>query len=73
MHEERENGETVTHVSTIEARSASRTKVTRNILIISLVLIVIAFVATVGSGFFETAQTGADDMSADNTARDTPQ
>lgn len=68
MHEEKENGETVTHVSTVEARSGSRTKVTRNILIISLVLIVIAFIATVGGGFFKTSESGADDMSADNTA-----
>lgn len=73
MHEERQNGETVTHVSTTEARSASRTKVTRNILVISLALIVVAFVATVGSGYFQTAQTGADDMSADNTARNSTQ
>ena len=41
MHEEKENGETVTHVSTVEARSGSRTKVTRNILVISLILIVL--------------------------------
>lgn len=73
MHEEIENGEAVTHVSTTEARSASRTKVTRNILIISLILIVVAFAATVGAGYFQTAQTGADDMSADNTARNAVQ
>lgn len=68
MHEEKEDGETVTHLSTTEARSGSRTKVTRNILAISLVLIVIAFSVALAFGFFQTAQSGADDISADNTA-----
>ena len=68
MHEEKEGGETVTHLSTAEARGGSRTKVTRNILAVSLVLIVIAFAAALGFGFFQTAQSGADDVSPDNTA-----
>lgn len=67
MHTERENGEAVTHVSTTEARSGSRTPITRNILFISLFLVVAAFLLALGFGFFETAQTGADAISADNT------
>jgi hypothetical protein len=63
MHEEKQDGETVTHLSTAEARSGSRTKVTRNI------LVVLAFIIALASGFFETAQTGPDDINADNTAR----
>jgi hypothetical protein len=59
----------VTHVSTVEARSGSRTRATRNILAASLVLVVIAFVVALGFGFFQTARTGADEISADNTAR----
>jgi Flp pilus assembly protein TadB len=69
MHEEKQDGETVTHLSTAEARSGSRTKVTRNILVVSLILVVLAFIIALASGFFETAQTGADDINADNTAR----
>ncbi len=69
MHDEKEGGETVTHISTVEARSGSRTKVTRNILVASLILILLAFSAALAFGFFQTAKTGADDISADNTAR----
>jgi hypothetical protein len=69
MHQEKEDGDTVTHLSTTEARSGSRTKVTRNILIISLVLITAAFIAALGFGYFQTAKTGADNITADNTAR----
>lgn len=69
MHEEKENGETVTHLSTVDARSGSRTKVTRNILAASLILIIGAFIVALAFGFFQTAQTGADDINADNTAR----
>jgi flagellar basal body-associated protein FliL len=73
MHEEKQGGETVTHVSTVEARAGSRTKVTRNILAISLVLIIAAFAAALAFGFFQTAQSGADDISAENTARNETQ
>jgi len=69
MHEEKQDGETVTHLSTVEARGGSRTKATRNILVISLILVIAAFIAALGFGYFQTAQTGADDVSADNTAR----
>ena len=69
MYDKRENDKTVTHLSTVEARGGSRTQVTRNILAISLVLVVAAFIAALVFGFFETARTGADDINADNTAR----
>ena len=69
MHEEKQDGEAVTHLTTVEARSGSRTKVTRNILAVSLVLVIIAFVGTLGFGYLQTAKTGADEISADNTAR----
>lgn len=69
MHKETEHGETVTHLSTTEARGGSRTKVTRNILVVSLILIVLAFVAALAGGFFETAQTGADEVNAPNAAQ----
>lgn len=73
MHEEKKGSQTVTHVSTVEARAASRTKVTRNILAVSLVLIIVAFSAALAFGFFQTAQSGADDISPDNTARNETQ
>ncbi len=69
MHEEKERGETVTHISTLEARGGSRTKVTRNILAVSLILILLAFSAALAIGFFQTSKSGADDISADNTAK----
>lgn len=68
MHKENEDGEVVTHMSTIEARSGSPTRMTRNILIASLVLIVLALVIALGFGFFETGQTGADNVNTDNMA-----
>lgn len=69
MHKEQENGEMVTHLSEVEARSGSRTRVTRNILLISLFLVISLFVVALGFGFFETAQTGADGVNAENTAQ----
>ncbi len=68
MHKEKEDGEVVTHMSTTEARSGSPTRMTRNILTVSLVLIVLALVIALGFGFFETGQTGADDVNTDNMA-----
>lgn len=56
------------HLSTVEARSGSRTKVTRNILAISLGLVVILLVVALLFGFLNTNETGADKVSADNTA-----
>lgn len=67
MHKEREDGEVVTHVSETEARSGSRTRVTRNILVISLVLVVALLAITMGFGFFETDQTGADQVNGNMT------
>ncbi|MFC3443943.1 hypothetical protein ACFOKF_22605 [Sphingobium rhizovicinum] len=68
MHKEKEDGEVVTHMSTTEARSGSPTRMTRNILVISLILVAILLFIAVGFGFFETGQTGADNINADNTA-----
>jgi len=67
MHEEKDKGERVTHLSTVEARSGSRTAVTRNILVISLILVVAAFIVALGAGFFETARTGADEVNDGNS------
>ena len=67
MHQEKESGETVTHLSTVEARSGSRTKATRNILAISLILIAAAFIVALAFGFFQTARTGADKIDNENS------
>ncbi|MFZ2996069.1 hypothetical protein [Sphingobium sp.] len=69
MYTEKQDGEPVTHVSEVEAKGGSRTRVTRNILVISLALIVILFIATVGFGFFKTGQTGADDVNNGTAAQ----
>lgn len=66
MHKEEENGEVVTHMSTREARSGSPTRSTRNILLISLTLVVVILAIALAFGFFETGQTGADHINTDN-------
>ena len=68
MHKENEDGEPVTHLSTVEARSGSRSTVTRNILLVSMGLVAIAFVIALASGYFETARTGADEVNDGNGA-----
>lgn len=60
MHKEQEDGKIVTHVSQQEARGGVTPHVTRYVLGISLTLIVIAFAILLATGFFNTAQTGAD-------------
>lgn len=71
MYKEKNDGDVVTHMSGVEARGGSRTRVTRNILVISLFLVIVLLVAALGFGFFNTAQTGADSVTADNTAQTT--
>ncbi len=68
MHKEKEDGAVVTHMSATDARSGSPTRMTRNILVISLVLVAILLAIAVGFGFFETGQTGADHINADDRA-----
>lgn len=71
MHKEREDGDIVTHVSETEARSGSRTRVTRNILVVSLVLVIALLAITMGFGFFEMGQSGADQVNGDNVTQAT--
>lgn len=68
MYKEEEDGKVVTHVSRQEARSGASTHVTRYVLGISLTLIVIAFAILLASGFFNTAETGADKTHPANSA-----
>jgi hypothetical protein len=71
MHKEQEDGEVVTHVSETEARGGSRTRVTRNILVVSLVLVIALLAITMGFGFFETGRSGADQVNGDNVTQAT--
>ncbi|MCE7798124.1 hypothetical protein LWE61_16395 [Sphingobium sufflavum] len=66
MHKE-DNGQE-THLSKTEARGGSRNKVNRTALVGGLVLVLIAFAVILGFGLFQTDRTGADEISADNTA-----
>lgn len=66
MVTDKEGPETVTHLSTTEARGGSPTRMTRNILAISLVLVAVLLALAVGFGFFQTSQTGADDVNNDS-------
>lgn len=67
MHKEQEDGEIVTHVTETEARSGSRTRMTRNILAVSLLLAIAVLAIAMGFGFFETQQTGADQINGNMT------
>ncbi len=69
MYQEKQDGEVVTHVSAVEAKGGSKSRVSRNILVISLLLVIIALIVSVALGFFETDRTGADQVTADNTAQ----
>ncbi|WP_420143477.1 hypothetical protein [Sphingobium sp.] len=69
MEKKQEDGETVTHVSKVEARAGSRTTVTRSILIVSLILVVALLFLVVAGGYFKADQTGADKVNADNSSQ----
>ncbi|MFT3966782.1 MAG: hypothetical protein QM690_12970 [Sphingobium sp.] len=66
MHKEKDGTET--HLGKIEARAGSRNKVNRNALVAGLLLVLVAFAVILGFGFLNTADTGADRLSADNVA-----
>jgi hypothetical protein len=71
MYKESEDGEVVTHVSKVEARAGSKTHANRNILVVSLALVVVLLVIAVAFGFFETDKTGADQVNTDNASQAT--
>ena len=52
MHKEVEDGETVTHISTTEARGGSPARVTRYVLGIGLTLVIIAFAIILITGMW---------------------
>lgn len=64
----KENHGAETHLDKIEARGASRNKTNRNALVAGLMLVLIAFIVIVAFGFLKTKDSGADKISADNTA-----
>ncbi|SHM20318.1 hypothetical protein SAMN05518668_106367 [Sphingobium sp. YR657] len=68
MEKRQEDGETVTHLSKVEARSGSRTTVTRSILVTSLALVIAALLIVVAIGYFRADKTGADEVNSDNRA-----
>lgn len=69
MYKEQQDGDVVTHASSVEAKGGSKSRVSRNILVVSLFLVIVALVASLALGFFETDRTGADQVTADNTAQ----
>lgn len=70
MHKEDSGRET--HLSKTEARGGSRNTVNRTALVGGLVLVLIAFAVILGFGLLQTDRTGADEISADNTAVNEP-
>jgi hypothetical protein len=69
VQKEQGNDGIETHVSTVEARSGSRTPVTRNILVVSLIMVVGLLIVAVGFGYFKTDQTGADGVNGSNSTQ----
>lgn len=68
MYKQDHEGEPEIHVSRDEARSGSSTKVNRNVLGISLPLVIVALALVIAGGFWITSQSGADDVNAANGA-----
>jgi hypothetical protein len=68
MHDELRDGELETHVTHKEARAGSSTKVNRNVLGISLPLVIVALAIATAVGFWITDRSGADDVNANNGA-----
>lgn len=68
MYKEDHEGEPEVHVSREEARAASPTKANRNVLGISLPLVIVALALVIAAGFWMTSQSGADDVNAANGA-----
>lgn len=66
MHDELKDGELETHVSRDESRAGSSTKINRNVLGISLPLVIVALGIAVAVGFWMTDHSGADDINANN-------
>lgn len=60
-----EDEEATPHVSTRDARAGTRTKLNRNVLAISLPLVVILFALIVAAGFYYASETGANDVNGD--------
>lgn len=73
MYDKREDGETATHLSKTEARSGSPTRMTRNILVVSLVLIAIFLGLALAMGFFETSRSGADGVNTERQQKNAVQ
>jgi hypothetical protein len=53
-------------------RSGSRNRLNRAVLLISLPLVVLAFVVIVALGFLDTSKSGADDVNGDNAVQSAP-
>lgn len=56
------------HINKVDARSGSRSKLNRNVLAISLTLVIIVMLVVLGTGFFSTDRSGADQVNAENGA-----
>ncbi|KFG90045.1 hypothetical protein BV98_002218 [Sphingobium herbicidovorans NBRC 16415] len=66
MYNDRQDG--APHLNKVEARAGSRSKLNRNVLVVSLLLVILGFIAVVGFGFFDTDRTGADQVNTENAA-----
>lgn len=72
MHEEQENGETVTHLSTDEARGGTTAHNVRYVLAISLILVVIMLAVVVASGYWQNGRNSEDSVRQDREGKTMP-
>jgi hypothetical protein len=66
MYDDKQGG--APHLDKVEARAGSRSKVNRNVLIVSLLLVVLVLAAVVGFGFLRSDRTGADEVNAESAS-----
>lgn len=72
MHEEQENGETVTHLSTDEARGGTTAHNVRYVLAISLILAVILLAIVVAAGYWQNGRNNEDSLRQDREGKAVP-
>lgn len=72
MHQEQENGETVTHLSTDEARGGTTAHNVRYVLAISLMLVVILLAVVVATGYWQNDRNSEDSLRQDREGEAMP-
>lgn len=64
----REDRDGAPHLDKVEARAGTSQKLNRNVLVVSLLLVMLILAAVVGFGFLRSDRTGADEVNGDNAS-----